>query len=93
MTTALTPARRVAAARTAPGERRARPRGTGGAPCALAAALTAALVGGAASADDTEIFFGQVDRNESGDPNVLFVLDTSARWASRTEATSRAWTA
>ncbi len=32
---------------------------------------------GTATADDTEVFFGQVDRNSNNQPNVLFVLDTS----------------
>ena len=44
----------------------------------LGAALTCALAqAGLAGADDTEVFFGQVDSDTNVDPNVLFILDNS----------------
>ena len=43
----------------------------------LAAACAVTLCVSTASADDTEVFFGQVDPNLDIFPNVLFVLDTS----------------
>ena len=43
----------------------------------VSAALSAALFAGPASADDTEVFFGQINNGENINPNVLFVLDTS----------------
>ncbi len=39
--------------------------------------LTSALALSTASADDTEVFFGQVDADTNVYPNVMFVLDTS----------------
>ena len=41
--------------------------------CALASLVLAAAL----QADDTEVFFGQIDLSEDTRPNVLFVLDTS----------------
>lgn len=41
------------------------------------AVLSLAVAMGPAAADDTEVFFGQVDPNADIHPNVLFVLDTS----------------
>ena len=43
----------------------------------LSTALASALCLSTASADDTEVFFGQVDPNLDIFPNVMFVLDTS----------------
>ena len=80
MTTAHDPDRESDKLARAPGERwRAGAAGV---------ALVAALASAAASADDTEIFFGQVDNVTSGDPNVLFVLDTSGSMG-RTDGTGQ----
>lgn len=43
----------------------------------LIASAMAVLCFGTSFADDTEVFFGQVDRTRNNQPNVLFVLDTS----------------
>ncbi|MBX2837739.1 MAG: VWA domain-containing protein [Gammaproteobacteria bacterium] len=43
----------------------------------MATAMTAVLLAGPAFADDTEVFFGQVDASADTQPNVMFVLDTS----------------
>lgn len=43
---------------------------------AIATVLTVGSISGV-NADDTEIFFGQVDRTQNNQPNVMFVLDTS----------------
>ena len=53
------------------------PRGLAPLRAGACAVLATALVVGPASADDTEVFFGQVNNGEDINPNVLFVLDTS----------------
>lgn len=49
----------------------------------LIASAMAILCCGPSFADDTEVFFGQVDRNQNNQPNVLFVLDTSGSMNNR----------
>ena len=44
---------------------------------AIGCGLVFALSGTTAQADDSEVFFGQVDPSVKVFPNVLFVLDTS----------------
>jgi len=46
-------------------------------PSLIAAACISSVCLSSAFADDTEVFFGQVDPNLNTNPNVLFVLDTS----------------
>jgi len=43
----------------------------------LVAALLTLLCSGSSLADDSEVFFGQVDRSKDSQPNLLFILDTS----------------
>ena len=54
---------------------------------ALVRGLTLALAAGVGGlhADDTEVFFGQVDRTADNRPNVLFVLDTSGSMNNKNE--------
>ena len=47
------------------------------------AALALGAAAGPFAADDTEVFFGQLDRESDVYPNVLFVLDTSGSMSSR----------
>ena len=54
---------------------------------ALLGSLTLSLIalGGAVHADDTEVFYGQVNSSADNRPNLLFVIDTSGSMLSRDE--------